>query len=47
MQLGRCPIEQGQEHRLTDSHGGDWEEWPKDLRVRKMPGAFKATPMRP
>lgn len=22
---------------LRDSHGGDWDEWPADLRVREMP----------
>jgi len=22
---------------LRDSHGGDWSEWPEDLRVREMP----------
>lgn len=25
--------------KLNDSHGGDWSEWPADLRVREMPGA--------
>jgi protein gp37 len=24
---------------LSDSHGGDWSEWPEDLRVREFPGA--------
>ncbi len=23
--------------RLRDSHGGDWDEWPADLRVREFP----------
>ena len=23
--------------RLRDSKGGDWDEWPADLRVREMP----------
>lgn len=23
--------------RLRDSHGGDWDEWPEDLRVREFP----------
>lgn len=23
--------------RLKDHHGGDWSEWPEDLRVREMP----------
>lgn len=40
-QLGRRPMETGQELKLRDSHGGDWEEWPEDLRVRKMPTAFR------
>jgi protein gp37 len=25
------------EIHLVDSHGGDWNEWPKDLRVREFP----------
>lgn len=25
--------------RLRDSHGGDWSEWPEDLRVRQYPRA--------
>lgn len=36
-QLGRRPIEGGQELHLHDGHGGDWSEWPEDLRVREMP----------
>jgi hypothetical protein len=24
-------------NNLHDRHGGDWNEWPKDLRVRQMP----------
>lgn len=27
---------------LRDSHGGDWGEWPADLRLREFPGAGKA-----
>lgn len=23
--------------KLKDSHGGDWDEWPEDLRVREFP----------
>lgn len=23
--------------QVTDSHGGDWSEWPEDLRVRQIP----------
>lgn len=24
-------------HKFRDGHGGDWSEWPDDLRVRQMP----------
>ena len=40
-QLGRRPFENGREILLRDGHGGDWSEWPKDLRVREMPSAFR------
>ena len=40
-QLGRRPVLEGEELKLRDSHGGDWSEWPEDLRVREMPAAFK------
>jgi protein gp37 len=37
-QLGGQPVEAGQPLRLRDrDHGGDWDEWPEDLRVRDMP----------
>ncbi len=36
-QLGSAPVEDGRPVKLDDSHGGDWDEWPKDLRVREMP----------
>lgn len=26
--------------KLVDSHGGNWEEWPADLRVRQCPETF-------
>ncbi len=32
-QLGSRPVGLS----LTDTHGGDWNEWPDDLRVRQMP----------
>jgi protein gp37 len=41
-QLGRRPFEDGIEFHLRDGHGGDWSEWPVDLRVREMPPVFKA-----
>lgn len=27
-------------HKLASSKGGDWSEWPEDLRVREMPDHF-------
>lgn len=45
-QLGANPLEssfdaeEGWSHAplsLRDSHGGDWDEWPDELRVRQMP----------
>jgi len=41
-QFGRRPVSDGGEIKLRDNHGGDWSEWPKDLRVREMPGAFRS-----
>jgi protein gp37 len=32
--IGRVPL------RLADAHGGDWNEWPEDLRVRQCPEGF-------
>jgi protein gp37 len=39
-QLGRHPYMNGQPLRLADPHGGDWNEWPKALRVREFPAYF-------
>jgi protein gp37 len=36
-QLGANVIDEGVCRRFEDSHGGDWNEWPTDLRVREMP----------
>jgi protein gp37 len=36
-QLGANVTHRGERIRLKHSHGGDWSEWPKDLRVRGMP----------
>lgn len=38
-QLGRRPLLDGVPMRLKDRHGGDWHEWPVDLRVRRYPDA--------
>lgn len=40
-QLGARPFEDGLELKLHNRHGGDWEEWPEDLRIREMPAAFR------
>ena len=39
-QFGASPIRHGQRLALEDSHGGDWSEWPEDLRVREFPRRF-------
>jgi protein gp37 len=36
-QLGAHVVDGQRRRRLRDSHGGDWSEWPEDLRVRQMP----------
>lgn len=40
-QVGSVPMERGErwryEPKLKDRKGGDWEEWPEDLRVREFP----------
>ncbi len=42
-QLGAQPVwgfpnlQESEVAKLHDSHGGDWNEWPEDLRVREFP----------
>jgi protein gp37 len=36
-QLGKRPVCDGAPIKLRDGHGGDWLEWPEDLRVRQFP----------
>jgi protein gp37 len=36
-QLGRRPVNRGERLRLRSNKGGDWAEWPSDLRVREYP----------
>jgi protein gp37 len=36
-QLGTKVTERSRQMRLTDRHGGDWNDWPRDLGVRQMP----------
>jgi protein gp37 len=40
-QLGRNPFLGGSAIVLDDKHGGDWNEWPEDWRVREVPPGFK------
>ncbi|MGJ8643328.1 MAG: DUF5131 family protein [Luteolibacter sp.] len=39
-QLGTNPVEEGFPVILKDGHGGAWDEWPDDLRIREFPRAF-------
>jgi protein gp37 len=36
-QLGTRAHDGGEQLKLRDRHGGDWDEWPADLRVRDVP----------
>jgi hypothetical protein len=36
-EMGSRPIDGGGRLRLKDFAGGDWGEWPEDLRVRELP----------
>ncbi len=39
-QLGSLPVHRHEELRLQDRHGGNWMEWPADLRFREFPEYF-------
>ena len=39
-QLGRRPCDGDDELLLGDTHGGDWDEWPSDLKIRQVPAQF-------
>lgn len=41
-QLGRTPVIGGAPISLTNKHGGDWGEWPEDLRIREVPLAWQS-----
>lgn len=41
-QLGSNPWWNGQRLHLRHSHGGDWNAWPPEFRVRQMPAGFYA-----
>jgi len=40
-QMGAKPFENGAPLKLADRHGGNWEEWPDDTRVRETPETYK------
>lgn len=40
-QLGRNPTQGGQPLVTKEPHGGDWGEWPPELRVREFPQFFR------
>mgnify|MGYP002630215979 CR=1 FL=1 len=39
-QLGSNAFLNGEPIALANRHGGDWQEWPEDLRVREFPEGF-------
>lgn len=40
-QLGANPVDDGFPIPLRHAHGGDWDEWPEDLRIRNQPDGFR------
>jgi len=41
-QLGAKPVHHRVELKLTDEHGGNWNEWPAEMRIREMPAGFRS-----
>lgn len=41
-QVGHNAYLDGKPFITEDSHGGDWDEWPADLRVRQFPAALSS-----
>jgi protein gp37 len=41
-QLGSNPFDGDRPFKCADRHGGQWHEWPEDLRVREFPLGFHA-----
>jgi len=46
-QLGANATDGGKQLALKHSHGGDWIEWPEDLRIRRVPGTETIIESRP
>lgn len=40
-QLGAVVTNDGKPFPVVDKHGGDWAEWPEDLRIRRFPELFR------
>ena len=40
-QLGGAPVDRGARLHLNDKHGGDWDEWPEDIKIRQLPDVFR------
>ncbi len=40
-QMGAFATQNGSRFVTANGHGGDWSEWPEDLRVRQFPEAFR------
>lgn len=36
-QLGSNVVSKGKQRTFSHSHGGNWDEWPKSIRVRQLP----------
>ncbi len=41
-QLGGVATDNGKHYPVNDGHGGNWNEWPVDLRIRAVPDEFRA-----
>jgi protein gp37 len=40
-QLGAYPVSGTKQIKLKDEHGGDWNEWPVEFRIRELPAGFR------
>ena len=44
-QLGKHPLYRDKPLELDDQHGGNWNEWPKEWRLREFPTLFRPATM--
>jgi len=40
-QLGSLPVSGAKPLKLKDEHGGNWNEWPAEFRIRELPSGFR------